>query len=353
MALPLLSWLQSISGGLLNRGSRAGGAYQPKHHVFAFNGRSLYWLGMGQELYRTEPAFRAMVHEFNDLLIEIADCDLVPLFAGQADEQFMQGKVTYYIMAVQVAQVALWKAYQVEPDAIAGLSLGEIAGVYAAGGLSLPDAIRVCTAVVRMFFPLAKDFLYFYVHTALASAQTACLTSPVPIYPVVELNAQTCLVFFHSDDEAAATAFLHQQGYHWEPLTRVGSWPTHTPLLAHHQPSFSALLTEIEPLPLRCAFYSSRLGAVIPASTIIGREYWFEMVTNPTLLHSLVQALGADGIDVVTHIGPHPFLSGTQQKSALSLPPGLLVLDSMRRGTPEAALFSDTRRRLRQLGLAR
>ena len=47
------------------------------------------------------------------------------------------------LFAIQVALAALWRSWGIEPQAVVGHSLGEVAAAYVAGALSFDDAVSV------------------------------------------------------------------------------------------------------------------------------------------------------------------------------------------------------------------
>ncbi|MGM8296640.1 acyltransferase domain-containing protein, partial [Clostridium perfringens] len=94
------------------------------------------------ELYLSNPLFALCLDAVDELIDFEAGYRMV--------EMFLDDSVTYEvenaqvgIFAVQVALVDTLKALGAKPEAVIGHSMGEVAAAYAAGGLSLEDAVRV------------------------------------------------------------------------------------------------------------------------------------------------------------------------------------------------------------------
>ena len=117
--------------------------------AFMFSGQGAQYPHMAQELYDTEPIFRAVVDECCDLLQPHLGQDLRRvLLASPADTeaaaQLQQTWLTQPALFVtEYALARLWQAWGVEPDALIGHSIGEYVAACLAGVFSLPDALAL------------------------------------------------------------------------------------------------------------------------------------------------------------------------------------------------------------------
>src|SRR5262249_19305312 len=111
--------------------------------VFVFSGQGSHWLGMGRDLLAYEPVFRNRLEECDACLRQYANWSVIAELS--ADEpKFEYTEIAQPVLfAIQAGLIALWKSWGVEPDAVVGHSAGEVAAAYAAGVLSLDDAVRV------------------------------------------------------------------------------------------------------------------------------------------------------------------------------------------------------------------
>mgnify|MGYP000131645432 CR=1 FL=1 len=101
-------------------------------HAYVFPGQGAQAVGMGKDLYDNVPEAKALFEQANEILgFRITDI----MFAG-TDEELKQTKVTQ--PAVFLHSVIMAKALGVEPDAVAGHSLGEFSALVVAVFLGVP-----------------------------------------------------------------------------------------------------------------------------------------------------------------------------------------------------------------------
>ena len=121
---------------------------QKRDLIFLFTGQGAQWVQMGMSLIDHCPLFRSMLYKCDRLLSELPDPP-----AWTITEELSQAKETSNIYkaeysqplctALQLGLVTVLESWGVTPDAVVGHSSGEICAAYAAGILSLRDAIVV------------------------------------------------------------------------------------------------------------------------------------------------------------------------------------------------------------------
>ncbi|MEO0363325.1 MAG: type I polyketide synthase, partial [Pseudomonadota bacterium] len=113
--------------------------------AFVFGGNGSQFAGMGLDLYESDAVFREAFDEVARLFGEKSDLDLAGLLAADdLDERLAESRVAQpMLFAVQVALVESLAAQGLRPDAVAGHSVGEVAAAWAAGVLSLTDAVHL------------------------------------------------------------------------------------------------------------------------------------------------------------------------------------------------------------------
>ena len=106
-------------------------------HAYVFPGQGSQAVGMGKDIYDNVPVAKELFEKANEILgFRITDI----MFNG-TPEELKQTKVTQ--PAVFLHSVILAKALGVNPDAVAGHSLGEFSALVVAGALSFEDGLKL------------------------------------------------------------------------------------------------------------------------------------------------------------------------------------------------------------------
>ncbi len=105
--------------------------------AYVFPGQGAQFTGMGKDLYESSALAKEMFEQANEILgFRITDI----MFEGTADE-LKETKVTQ--PAVFLHSVILAKTLNIQPDMVAGHSLGEFSALVANGALSFEDGLKL------------------------------------------------------------------------------------------------------------------------------------------------------------------------------------------------------------------
>ena len=107
--------------------------------AFVFPGQGAQFPGMGKDLFEASTIAKEMFHQANDIL----KFNITDIMFGEDNEALMQTKVTQ--PAVFVHSVILSKIIRkkLQPDFVAGHSLGEFSALVAAGYINFSDGLKL------------------------------------------------------------------------------------------------------------------------------------------------------------------------------------------------------------------
>src|ERR1700722_4641170 len=131
---------------------------QPVRVAFVMSGQGPQWWGMGRELIRHEPVFRQTIKRCEAAMRPWARFSLMEEL-GRGEEQTRMERTEIAqpaIFAIQVALAKLWKWWGVQPAAVFGHSVGEVAAACVAGVLSLEEGARVIVLRARFMDDCAR-----------------------------------------------------------------------------------------------------------------------------------------------------------------------------------------------------
>ncbi len=303
--------------------------------AFVFTGMGPQWWGMGRELMGAEPAFAAAMREVDALFQPLAGWSLVDaLSEGEATSRVHETAVAQPTnFALQVALLALWRSWGIAPDAVVGHSVGEVAAAYAAGALSLQDAVTVSFHRSRLQATTAGQGTMLA--AGLSQDEADAITSIYPSVSVAAINGVSSVTL------AGDAATLHEVA---QTLQEEGVFNRMLDVeVAYHSAQMDPLedelcrcLADLAPQSTPSALYSTVTGSAIDGSRLDAR-YWWRNVREPVRLHAALTSLIADGFSCFVEVGPHPVLRSSIAEACRAEGVDGSVIPSIRRGEPELA----------------
>ena len=216
------------------------------------------------------------------------------------------------LVAVCLSVTARLLASGLRPEVVAGHSLGEIAAVAAAGGLSTEDAIAVAAARGRLMAREAArrpgGMLALLEATADVAEAAVSLGAPHGVIALAAVNAPDQWVLSGEARalDVVATRFASRR------LPVVGAW--HCELMAGALPE---LLSELEARPFRplsATFVANRAGEPLGEREDLSRSL-AEQLVRPVQWVATLTALERMKVTDVVTVGPGRILRGLVRKS--------------------------------------
>ena len=107
--------------------------------AYVFPGQGAQFIGMGKDLYETNPQAKELFDEANRIL----GFDIVRIMFEGTEEELKQTRVTQPAVFIHSVLSAKALGEEFKPDMVAGHSLGEFSALTAAGALSFEDGLRL------------------------------------------------------------------------------------------------------------------------------------------------------------------------------------------------------------------
>ncbi|GGO42874.1 polyketide synthase [Streptomyces daqingensis] len=314
--------------------------WQPKP-VFVFSGQGPRWWPLAADLFTGElageKAFRAVLERADALLRRHTDWSLLDQVAADPSSSRLMDTAVGQpaLVAVQVALASLWRSWGVEPAAVVGHSVGEIAAAHVAGAISLEDALLI--AVHRgtvLHAATGKGRMAVAGVTLERARELLAERSPEQVW-IASANSPNSTVF--SGEGSSLEAFaksLEADGLYCKVLESV-EFASHCPLMEPVAAELWRLQSSLSPRATAIPMISSVTGEAI-AGDRLDAEYWASNLTQPVLFDTAVTALAETGHNVFVEMSPHPMLTDAVTERLSSYEGGCAV-SSLRRDQPGRA----------------
>ncbi len=319
--------------GELRAGHTGRTAGQRPRVAFLFTGQGAQYVSMGKGLYRSNPVFRRALDRYFALVNEHLDRPLQEVVFGEDDELLKQTRYTQpALFCVQLALADLWRGWGVVPDIVCGHSVGEIAAMVVAGGLSPADGARLAAIRGRLMGELP------------AGGTMAVVAAPEAVVRGV-LASGTCIAAVNGPRQTviagpveAVDQTVRQLEASGHKVTRLPvSHAFHSSLMKPILGPFREAIRDIRFHAPKLTFVSTVTGAVA-SEELTDAQYWVDQIRRPVRYADAARTI-LEMADVCLEIGPHPVLVGLAQ--TLPEASGKTFASSLRRQRDDEAVVAD------------
>ena len=265
---------------------------------------------MGQSFYEADADARAVFDEASELL----GYDMKALCFEENEKL----NLTQYTQPAMVTTgIAIMKVVEKQgllPDTAAGLSLGEYEALYAAGALSVTDAIRVVSRrgeLMEAAVPAGVGAM-----AAVLGAEASLIEETLSEIPEVWIANYNCpgQIVISGKKEAveAAAEALKARGIKRVLMLNV-SGPFHSGLLREAGEELGKVLAETEIHPLRIPYYANVTGDIVEDAAKV-RGLLTEQVYSSVRFEQSIRNMLSAGVDTFYELGPGKTLAGFVKK---------------------------------------
>lgn len=278
--------------------------------AFVYSGNGAQWAGMCKPLMTQSPRFVEILNEVDAVLKPLAGFSVIDeLMADKAASRLEDTVVAQPLLfAVQVAVTILLKEQGVEPKAVTGHSVGEVAAAWAAGVFDLKQAAQLIYARST-----AQALTQGAGRMAAASVSEAEMIVILAEYDG-ELDIE--IAGINSPQNITLSGKLADLKLIQKRLKAVGTFFKLLDIdYAFHSRHMDAIhdtlkksLVDLRPSPTKnITFVSAITGSVVKGAQL-NADYWWKNVRQPVQFSKAITSLLNLGCHVFVEVGPHAIL---------------------------------------------
>ncbi len=308
-------------------------ATEARSIAFLFPGGGSQYVGMGEGLYRSEPAYRQHLDSCAEKLETPLGVDIRDVIFGSGTVGDCMDSASLLLPALFTTEYALaqlWISWGIRPAAMIGHSLGEYVAACISGVFSLDDALSLVVLRGRLLEGLPKGRMF---SVCLSEGDLAPYLNEG--LSLAAVNApESCVVSGPADKISDLKSKLSSADVEFADLHF--SAPAHSREVESVLDEFSRFLEALSFSQPQIPWVSNLTGTWITPEESMDPAYWVRHMRQPVRFSTAIQTLTQDSSRILLEVGPGRTLATlTIQNCAGAEAP--LVLTSLRHPQVERA----------------
>jgi myxalamid-type polyketide synthase MxaB len=301
-----------------SRGEQVGGVFhgsasnQAPKIAFLFTGQGSQYLGMGRQLFDTEPRFRRTIERCSELAEPFLKERLVDVIYARTDASLLDQTIYTQpaLFAIEYALADLWQSWGVQPSGLIGHSIGEYAACCLAGVFSLEDGLKLVArrGALMQALPSAGRMAAVLAPLDLVRKEISLSGQDVS---VAAINGHQNLVISGAREAVdGVVGSLEAQGF--KTVDLKVSHAFHSSLMEPIRDELRRVANSVHMSRPRVELISNLTGQ--PLESAPDGDYWSDHTRRAVDFHGGIKTLIGLGYNVFLEVGPAPTLAAMARR---------------------------------------